>query len=604
MILVVQNDQIYEITFPYDPTVIDLIKQVPGRAWIPESKKWTIHKDKLGFLLNQFRGTPYESSLKIVSDEAINVNATVDKTTQIPDIDISDVDFKVKDGAAPYKHQLDFMKFAKYRQDLGNFNGFLIADEMGAGKTLELANLAIYNRKRYGYKHCLVVCCVNSSKYNWKNDIEAHLKEPAYILGTRYKRNGDLRFDTGSKEKVEDLIHRGIYNPKTKTTSPFPYFIIMNIEGFRYRDGKRFPIAELIQSYIDTGEISMVAIDEVHKNMSMSSLQGKAIQDIQAKSLKKAMWLPMTGTPIVNKPTDLYLPLKLIGGHTFKNFYSWCQRYCVYGGYGDVEIIGYKNISELKNLLQPNMIRRLKADILDLPPKIQYTEYVENTPYQSRLYDKISQELINKRAEILSSLNPIVAFMRLRQVNGSPELIDNTLSTASDEYIKHNAKLKRLLELLEDAKDRGEKTIVFSNWVEPLRTLYKFVSARYKTCCFTGTMKSDERERHKQVFQNNPEYTVLLGTIGAAGTTHTFTAATNVIFYDEPWTPADKVQAEDRAHRIGTKSSVNIFTLISKDTVDDKVHDILYQKSSTSQFIVDNKIDLRNNPELFDLMLS
>lgn len=604
MVHVVQNDQIYEITFPYDPTVIDLIKQVPGRSWVPESKKWTIPKDKLGFLINQFRGTAYESSLNIISDEAINVNATVDKTTQIPDIDISDVDFKVKDGAAPYKHQLDFMKFAKYRQDLGNYNGFLIADEMGAGKTLELANLAIYNRKRYGYKHCLVVCCVNSSKYNWKNDIEAHLKEPAYILGTRYKRNGDIRFDTGSKEKIEDLSHRGIYNPKTKTVSPFPYFIIMNIEGFRYREGKTFPIAGLIQRYIDLGEISMIAIDEVHKNMSMSSLQGKAIQDIHDKSFKKVMWLPMTGTPIVNKPTDLYLPLKLIGGHNFKNFYTWCLRYCIYGGYGDKEIVGYKNISELKNLLQPNMIRRLKADILDLPPKIQYTEYVENTPYQSRLYDKISQEMINKKAEILSSLNPTVAFMRLRQVNGSPELIDNTLKTDSDDYIKHNAKLKRLLELLEDAKERGEKTIVFSNWVEPLRTLYKFVSARYKTCCFTGTMKSDERERHKQVFQNNPEYTVLLGTIGAAGTTHTFTAATNVIFYDEPWTPADKVQAEDRAHRIGTKSSVNIFTLISKDTVDDKVHDILYQKSSTSQFIVDNKIDLRSNPELFDLMLS
>ena len=604
MIHVIQNDQIYEIIFPYDPGVIELIKQVPGRRWVPESKKWTIDKDKLGFLINQFRGTPYESSLKIVSDEALNVNATVDKTTQIPDIDISDVDFKVKDGAAPYKHQLDFMKFAKYRQDLGNYNGFLIADEMGAGKTLELANLAIYNRKRYGYKHCLVVCCVNSSKYNWKNDIESHLKEPAYILGTRYKRNGDLKFDTGSKEKIEDLSHRGIYNRKTKTVSPFPYFIIMNIEGFRYREGKRFPIADLIQRYIDMGEISMIAIDEVHKNMSMSSLQGKAIQDIHSKATKRAMWLPMTGTPVVNKPTDLYLPLKLIGGHNFKNFYSWCQRYCVYGGYGDKEIIGYKNISELKNLLQPNMIRRLKMDILDLPPKIQYTEYVENTAYQSRLYDKISQEMINKKAEILSSLNPTVAFMRLRQVNGSPELIDNTLSTSSDEYIKYNAKLKRLLELLEDAKDRGEKTIVFSNWVEPLRTLYKFVSARYKTCCFTGTMKSDERERHKQVFQTNPEYTVLLGTIGAAGTTHTFTAATNVIFYDEPWTPSDKVQAEDRAHRIGTKSSVNIFTLISKDTVDDKVHDILYQKSSTSKFIVDNKIDLRNNPELFDMMLS
>lgn len=74
--------------------------------------------------------------------------------------------------------------------------------------------------------------------------------------------------------------------------------------------------------------------------------------------------------------------------------------------------------------------------------------------------------------------------------------------------------------------------------------------------------------------------------------------------YDEPWNPSDKVQAEDRAYRIGTNQSVNIYTLITRNTVDDKVHDILYTKAGISSFMVDNKLDITNNPELFNLLLS
>ena len=170
-------------------------------------------------------------------------------------------------------------------------------------------------------------------------------------------------------------------------------------------------------------------------------------------------------------------------------------------------------------------------------------------------------------------------------------------------YIKKNAKIERLLILLDEIHDRGEKVIIFSNWVEPLRTIYQIIKDKYKCCIYTGTMREDVREKHKQVFLHNPKYTVMLGTIGALGTIHTLTSACNAIFYDEPWTPTDKQQAEDRIHRIGTKTSPNIYTIITKDTMDERVHDILYKKEGIANYIVDN-IDIHNDPELFDLLLS
>ena len=116
-------------------------------------------------------------------------------------------------------------------------------------------------------------------------------------------------------------------------------------------------------------------------------------------------------------------------------------------------------------------------------------------------------------------------------------------------------------------------------------------------------MKSDVREKHKQAFITNPKYSVLLGTVGALGVSHTLTVARNVIFYDKPWNASEVVQCEDRIHRPGTAHSVNIYTLVSKDTVDERVEKILSNKSGTANYIVDNQLDLRKNPELLSMLL-
>lgn len=605
MISVVQNEDVYELRFRYDPELIALIKDVPGRRWNPDGKFWSIPKDRLGFFYNQILGTPYEKEVKTQSLEDLNVNKKVGFTdkSDIPNVDVSDVNFRVADGYKMYEHQKDTLRFYIHRKHQRIGTGFILADEPGAGKTLSVMNVALYKRDYLRQsKHCLIIACVNSAKYNWLDDIEKHSngEEHPYILGSRLRRNGTINYNAGGKAKVDDLKNGCMYGKKEY--GPLPYFLVVNIEAFRTKEGRSWTFTNEVLKWCDEGKIDLIALDEIHKNTSPQSQQGKQILNLKKKCPNTVEWIPMTGTPITKKPTDVFLPLRLVDGHNTSSYYMWCQDFCVYGGFGGHEIIAYKNIPRLKNLLEPNMLRRKKEDILDLPPKIRMIEYVENTPTQENLYNEICSDMIEHRESIVSSLNPLSQFLRLRQVNGSPELVDSSIQV-DDKYLTKNAKMKRVLELVDDIVEQGEKVLIFSNWVEPLCTLHKVISKRYGTCCYVGTMSQDAREQHKKVFMTNPKYPVMIGTIGAMGTSHTLTVARNIIFLDQPWNPADQEQCEDRCHRPGQTQSLNIYTLITKGTIDERVNAILSKKEGIANYIVDNNLDLRSHPELFDVLV-
>nr|DAQ11220.1 MAG TPA: Chromatin remodeling complex ATPase [Bacteriophage sp.] len=603
MILIRQNGDKYEVRFKYDDHIVFLIKQCPSKCWVPEGKFWEIDLDKLGFFLNLLKGTPYEHEVQIVSSENIGKDEQLPAAV-IPDIELKEDEFLVKSGYRLYSHQKDFLKFAIHREHNGLMSGFIDADDMGLGKTLESINIAHYNRIHYGFKRCLILCCINISKYNWQNDIEDHSNGlySGYILGsrlnTRGKNKGKLKSEIMSDDKLHDLETLTAWGRDEE----LPYFIITNVESLRFKRGKHFLIAEKISELISAGELSMVVIDEAHKNLSPSSNQGKQLLKIKKKTESKCMWIPTTGTPIVNSPLDCYVPLRLIDATGVPTFYQWSQEFCIYGGFGGKEVVGYKNMHRLKRMMQNNLIRRLKEDVLDLPPKIQITEYVENTKYQQKLYDEVAEGIMSRRDDIVASLNPLSQFLRLRQVNGSPELLDESIKL-NDDYLTKNAKLVRLIELVDEIVERGEKVIVYSNWVEPLRTIYHFLKKRYGTCVYTGTMSEKDRTHQKDIFQHNPNAKVMIGTVTAMGTALTLTCANNVIFYDCPWTMADFNQACDRVHRISTTKTVTVYKLITKSTVDERADNILFRKKGIAGFLVDN-IDIHNSPELFDLLLS
>lgn len=766
MISIIQSGPEYEIRFPYNDVLVDWVKMVPGRRWHPEGKFWTVPKDKIGFFLNYLKGTSFEQQLKIESNEDLGINQKMEDTPRysIPDIDISDVKQYVKDGGKLYKHQEDCLKYSIGRKEKGNFNGFLLADEMGClsgdmlvtirineiyctdmtlealyasikrndilldglevlsldgteqkfypvrcvlnqgekecvcvnaqgmggivctpdhefltdrgwvqaqdlapqgnvkyirasfpdgscdwrlvesvypvgtkqtydigindsqvhwficsdavvhncGKTLEVINLALFKKQYENAKHCLVLCCVNSAKYNWADDISVHTngEYEGYILGSRVqRRKGTVSFNGSGKQKLEDLETGLMYSDK-ELNKPLPYFLILNIEALRTTDkskkrNERNVLTRKLAEMCLDGKISMIAIDEIHRNASPQSEQGKQIMFLKKITGKRIEWIPMTGTPVVNKPTDVFLPMRLVEAHDCDSYWKWNQHYCIYGGYGGHNVMGYKNIPELKAVLEPNMLRRTKDQVLDLPGKIYHVEYIENSKVQQKLYAQVRDEMLSNVEEIQYSSNPLAKFLKLRQVNGCPEEVDDSIDPKSATYLSVNSKMKRLVELVQDVVDSGEKAVVFSNWIAPLRSAYRILHKKgFKVASYVGTMPQDEREENKRKFIEDPSVSVMIGTIGALGTSHTLSVASNVIFLDQAWNAATQEQAEDRCYRLNSSKPVNVYSLISKDTIDERVYDIIKRKKATSNYIVDNELNLRENPELIRYLLS
>lgn len=459
-----------------------------------------------------------------------------------------------------YQHQKECLDYSKKK------NKFILADQMGLGKSLESICVAI--DKKSEVKHCLIVCCVNGMQYTWKHEIENATYESARILGDRLGKKTKKWSIKGNKEKLEDLNNLGD-----------EYFIITNIEVFRNKD-----MVDKIATLCKKGIIGMCIIDEPHLGIkSISSTQGKNIHKVVCKYK-----MLLTGTPLMNSPIDLYNLLKWINveKHTKYQFENY---YCRKGGFGGYQIIGYKHLDELQEQLDSCMLRRLKEDVLDLPPKIYKYEYVDMYPEQKKLYNEVRIGLVKDMEEILEiNPNPLAMLTGLRQVTECPQLVSSSIDKC--------AKLDRMVELVDEIIASGEKVLVFSNWSKVVNEAIKRVDKSYNPQLITGDVKVEDRQKIMEDFQSTNNCKVIFGTIGAMGTGLTLTAAKNVIFLSEPWTFANKVQAEDRCYRIGTTSSVNIITLITNDTIDEGVHETVMLKKDLSDAMVDQKytgIDLK-----------
>ena len=446
------------------------------------------------------------------------------------------------------------------------------------GKTKQIIDIAVARKVMYGYRFCLIVCGVNTLKWNWVNEIHTHSKEDAYILGQR-RKGTKIRIGS-TKDKLEDL--KLMYDIK----EPHPYFIITNVESFRDKN-----IADTISDLCKKGIIGMCAADEMHKMKNPTAQQTKGF----LKCLPDCR-IGMTGTPLMNSPMDLYVILKWLGYESHA-FYSFKQHYCVMGGYGGYEIVGYKNLDQLTAQVREIMLRRLKSEVLDLPEKIYVDDVVEMDGKQAVMYKEVEAGL---KADYINGdidlTNPLSALIRLRQTTGYPGILSETIT--------ESAKLDRMEELVENCTSNDEKVLIFSNWTQMTDAICnKLKSEGHKVGVITGETPDNLRQEIVDVFQNSSDLSVLVGTIGAMGTGLTLTAATTVIFLDEPWNKALFDQAVDRAHRIGQKNNITIYSIMCKDTIDERIHNLIYKKGAMSDAIIDGKV-VGNKNEVFDYLLN
>ena len=474
----------------------------------------------------------------------------------------------------PYQHQIESFNYAATHEK------FFLGDEQGLGKTKQAIDIAVYRKKVYGLKHCLIVCGVNSLKFNWVDEIVTHSNESSMILGTRIGKRGKVYVGGSVRTRLEDLteVEKGNIDD---------YFLITNIETLRNPQ-----IQEKLRQLTENGTIGMVIIDEIHKAKNPESKQGLSIHCLQSY-----FRLALTGTPLMNNPIDLYNILKWLEVYN-GTFYSFRHRYCEMGGRGGYGIVGYKNLFELRRYYEKVELRRKKEDVLDLPPKIRTIEYVEMTPKQAQLYQGVRECILANIHQIKLSPNPLAQLIRLRQVTGHTAILSRT--------IRESAKVNRLKEMLKEVVENGRKALVFSNWVNMVDILAEELK-EYNPAIITSKTKDIDAEKYR--FQNDDDCKIAIGTIGVMGTGHTLTAASYVFFVDKPWNFANTIQAEDRAHRIGSKFPVQSITLVCKDTIDERIEEIIAEKAELMEGLIEGDEDIieRLNietDELVDRLLS
>lgn len=556
------------VSFEYESNLVSIIKSMGTRVYIPDKKTWEIPESAVPMLMSRLRD--YDVLLR-----GEMRHETPQSHAQLP----SGFVFTTK----PYKHQMEGVIYGLEHES------FLLGDDQGLGKTKEIIDIAMCRKQTDGLKHCLIICGINGNKYNWADEVKIHSREDSWILGTRFTKRPPIKMIEGStKDKMEDL-----------NNIPHQFFWITNIEtlrggSFKEKQGKRtvmrFPIAEKIQELCDKGIIGMIAFDEAHKAKNPDSQQGKALLSIDCKGPK----IPMSGTFVLNNPLDLYLPLRWSGFETH-SFYAYKQHYCKMGGFGGKEIVGYKNLDELRSMVSKVMLRRVKGDVLDLPPKVHTIEWVDAYPEQKYLYKDVRDQVRDNIDKVKVHPDPLSEMLRLRQVTGYPGILSSTVTKS--------AKMDRMEELVEDEVSVGGKAIIFSNWSE-MTNVIRHKLKKYNPAYITGEVGSVQRMEEKDRFQNDPNCKVMIGTIGALGTGFTLTAAQLVIFVDEPWNRGIKDQAEDRAHRIGTRGTVRVVTILTRDTVDEGVYNLVQKKGKMADLLVDGKVDGKNVDNVLSYLLT
>jgi hypothetical protein len=417
--------------------------------------------------------------------------------------------------------------------------GGVLADDMGLGKTLQtLAWLAWLKERHAKNPKPSLVICPASVLHNWRREANRFTPQLKVLI----LESGAARHNLRQQIPQHDLI-------------------VTNYALLR-RD------LEQLQKFA----FRAVILDEAQfiKNPGAQVTQS-------VKQLKSEHRLALTGTPLENRLLDLWSIVDFIQPSYLGNQDQFAQTYEPRGE--DAESAQRIARKRLSAKLRPLLMRRLKKHVAkDLPERIEQRRDCQLGDEQRKLY---LAELRRSREQVMktvaekglnkSKIHVLAALTRLRQICCHPRLVGN-------ESI--SGKTETLFELLDSLLAEGQKVLLFSQFVQMLELLQQECQQRQiPTHILTGQTK--DRQEVVSAFQNDPNASVFLLSLRAAGTGLNLTTASYVVLYDPWWNPAVEAQAIDRSHRIGQTQTVNAYRLISPGTVEEKIWELQQSKAQT-----------------------
>ena len=455
----------------------------------------------------------------------------------------------ILDTVQYYPHQISGIRALARRKN------FLLADDMGLGKSLQAMTVFAIDVIQ-GFSKTAIVVAPVTLKGNWSDEIDKFTRFPHVVLeGSPAKRTKQLE------------AFREIEGPK---------ILVVNYE-------------QVISHFDDLDRLRFdVAIfDEAHYLKNYKTKRTKACMN-----LFSTRSFLLTGTPILNHVNELWPLLHRIDAFKWPRYWTFVNRYAVFGGFKDKQIVGVKNETELIDRLQSIMLRRLKEDVLDLPDVQILERRVDLLPEQRRLYNKVFDDMQLERADGSESEdieNALTKFLRLKQICGT------TLPfTGVDQSSKLDLALEDDLEILSN----GRRVIVFTQFRDVQAAYVKRLrAAGVKVWELHGDVPMPERVGVVKSWGSSPEPGVIVCMLQVAGIGLNMTAARDVSFLDKLFVPGLNKQAIDRAHRIGqsTTQPVLVREYLCRNTVELRVNQILGSKKKVSDSIIEVDEDLKRS---------
>jgi len=437
-------------------------------------------------------------------------------------------------------------KLKKYQKigvrKISRFKGrVLLADEMGTGKTLQVLKWIDIHPK----VSPVLVVCPASLKWVWEMQAKNHIHKRGSV----------------------------IESTKAKPLSKYNKLIIINYE-----------ILHHWTKYLAKLKIKTIVLDECHYIKSRSAKRYKTIKAF-AKNIPYIIC--MSGTPLTNRPSELWTTLNLIQPKMFPSFFSYAFKYChpVKKPWG-WEYKGASHLNELHTKLKETMmIRRLKKDVLkELPDKTR--EIIPHNLKKFKIYKKAEVDFIR-----WLSKKSLIKAKKAAKAEAVVKL-GYLLRLAA------KLKLSKVIKWVDDYLENEDgKLVIFCKHTKIIKRLYN----RYKdiSVMVDGSVVKHKRKLAIMQFQKNKKVRLFIGNIIAAGVGIDLWASSTCVFAELDWVPGNMTQAEDRLHRIGQKDSVTIYYQIAKNTIEEKLCKILQQKQEILNATLDGG-KIKNDFDVFD----
>ena len=532
----------YKVTFQYHPMLVKCIKRIPSARYHADGSWWEVsayHQQYLKLMEQWARSNRFVTSVLWLTDD--------EKVPSYEPLPMPSLTVPHNLLVEPYDFQKEGIAYAIEHKRC------IMGDEQGLGKTVEAIGVLTVTQALPA-----LVICPASLKLNWQRELKKFGGLNAIILNDNNQRTWQRFFEL-KKADGRPCADVAIVNYES-----LKKFFVAKIR----REG-RFTLKS-VDFDARKDIFRSVIIDESHKCKNVQTQQSKFVQGIAAG---KEYILELTGTPVVNNNEDLIQQLRIMGRlEDFGGYAKFMARYCA-------GMNKSSHIKELNYYLRKYcFFRRQKKDVLtQLPAKTRSYLVTE----------------IDNRKEYQAAERDIIKYLRDYQ-SADDEKVQRTIRGAVMvkmgilKQISARGKVEGAKDIIHNIVDGGQKLIVFCFLKEVVQALKQ--EFRHAVTV-TGDDTTEQKQHAVDRFQNDEDCKLIILNYRSGGTGLTLTAASNVLFVEFPWTAADCVQAEDRAHRNGQKNAVNCVYLLGDKTIDEYMYNLIQTKKGISDGVTGTEDD-------------